>query len=355
MKMTKASLLKLLKTAQYPEDIFGSELVKTFREYARMLHPDQHPGDSAAEDGFKRLNDFKMIADRKIEAGTYGDRTAIGKPITLKTKKDVFTITELIAHGDLCQVYGGTTNNGDHVAVKVCRSPANNDLVANEAARLKEMWSAPGKDTPVMKHIPKLIDAFVLNQGKVNKQVVVLNRFEGYVTLTEVINAFPKGVALADAAWMFNRVLGALVATHQAGIVHGAVLPRHCLIHVETHGGALLDWSYAVKNGECIKAIIPEKKAFYPSEVFEKKPATFGTDLYMAAKTFCALLSGDSTGQQLPMLPRNVMGLMRACWLSGPHRTQDVFELFEDFKKALEDNFGKPKFRHFVMPPPVAA
>jgi serine/threonine protein kinase len=353
--MTKASLLKLLKTAQYPEDVFGNELVKTFREYARMLHPDLHPGDKAVEDGFKRLNDFKQIADTKTEAGTYGDRTAIGKPITLKTKKDVFTITELIAQGDLCQVYGGTDTKGERVAVKVCRSPANNDLVANEATRLKELWSAKGKDTPVMKHIPKLADAFILNQGSVNKQVVVLSRFEGYVSFADVLKAFPKGVPLADAAWMFNRLLGALVAAHQADIVHGAVLPSHVLIHAETHSGALLDWSYAVQAGQKIKAICPDQKTLYPHEVLDKKPATFGTDLYMAAKTFCALVSGDPTGQVVPALPRNILGLMRACWLSNVHRSQDVFELFADFKIALEDNFGKPKFRPFAMPPLVAA
>jgi hypothetical protein len=127
------------------------------------------------------------------------------------------------------------------------------------------------------------------------------------------------------------------------------------LIHAETHSGALLDWSYAVKAGQTIKAICPDQKTFYPPEVLEKKPATFGTDLYMATKTFCAVISGDPTGQKLPALPRNILGLMRACWMANVHRSQDVFELFEDFRNALQDNFGKPRFRPFAMPPSVAA
>lgn len=353
--MTKTNLLNLLKDSQYPEDVFGTDLVQTFREYARMLHPDRHPGDKDAEDGFKRLNDFKEIADKKVTDGTYGDRTAIGKPIILKTKKDAFTITEMLAHGDICQVYGATDSRHNRVIVKVCRNPVNNDLVANEAARLKDLWNSAVKDKPVINSVPRLVDAFILNQGNVNKQVVILSRFDGFVSVASVIEAFPGGLPLADAAWMFNRLLGALLAAHQAGIVHGSVLPSHVMIHAETHSGALLDWSYAVKKGEKLKALSPNFKSFYPGEVFDKLPVSFGTDLYMAAKTFCALLSGDQTGTVIPAMPRNVLGLMRACWLSQPHRTQDVFELFEDFKNALQDNFGKPRFRPFSMPSAVAA
>lgn len=360
--MTKTEIvLHRLKTAKHPEDVFGDDgdVKDNYRLYAKMLHPDTNPGDKSAEEGFKRLGELYQVAEAKLANGTYGDRTAIGKPIILKTKKSTYTITELIGQGDLAQVYGATITDpgglldGQKVAVKVVRSPANNDLLLNEANRLKFMKDeSPMRHKPVMKHVPELVDSFVLSQDKVNKQIVILKRLEDYVTLADVLEAFPKGLPLADAAWMFNRLLAALLAVHQSNLVHGAVIPAHVLIHPPSHNGVLIDWSYCVKQGEVVKAISPKWKEYYPAEVFEKKPVSYGTDLYMAACVFTKLVGGElGDNKALPAtIPRPIQGLMRACWLWPHHRTQDVFELFEDFKRALEDIFGKPTFRPFAMP-----
>jgi hypothetical protein len=46
----------------------------------------------------------------------------------------------------------------------------------------------------------------------------------------DVIERFPNGIPLENAAWMINRLLGALLAAHQSGLVHCAVLPSHVLV-----------------------------------------------------------------------------------------------------------------------------
>jgi hypothetical protein len=128
------------------------------------------------------------------------------------------------------------------------------------------------------------------------------------------------------------------------------------MIHGPSHNGVLIDWSYCVAKSGTVKAISPAWKSFYPEEILEKKPVNFGTDLYMAANVFTALVGGDVASRKLPpAIPKAIQGLMRACWLGQRHRSSDVFDLFEDFKRALEDTFGKPKFRPFTMPATAAA
>jgi serine/threonine protein kinase len=359
--MTKTTLIKKLKGAKHAEDIFGAEadVKSNYREFAKLLHPDKNPNDKHAAEAFAILSDFYGQAELLIAKGKYGDVGAIVKPIKLSTKKAVYTITDVLAAGDFCQVYDATSDVKDapNVVVKVVRSAANNDLLANEAKQLNYMRTAsPMKTKPVMKHIPQIVDSFILNQGSVNKQVVVLRKLEDHVSLADVLKAFPDGLELADAAWMFNRLLAALLAVHQSDLVHAAVLPPHFLIHPPSHNGVLIDWSYCVPKSGTVKAICPGWKSFYPDEILEKRPVNFGTDLYMAANIFTALVGGDWVNRKLPAkLPKTIQGLIRACWLGQRHRSSDVFELFEDFKRALEDTFGKPKFRQFNMPVSRAA
>jgi serine/threonine protein kinase len=364
--MTKTTLIKKVKTAKHAEDIFGDEAdVKTnYREFAKLLHPDKNPNDKDAAEAFAILSDFYGQAELLIAHGKYGDPTAIVKPIKLATKKAVYTITSVLAQGDFCTIYDATSDveigmsaSTPSVIIKVVRSPANNDLLANEAKQLTYMKNdSPMKAKPVMKHVPQIVDSFILNQGKVNKQIVVLRKLEDHVSLADVMKAFPNGLELADAAWMFNRLLAALMAVHQSDLVHAAVLPSHFMIHPASHNGVLIDWSYSVAKAGTVKAISPGWKTFYPDEILDKRPATFGTDLFMAANVFTMLIGGDYVNRTFPAtLPKPIQGLMRACWLGQRHRSSDAFELFEDFRKALQDTFGKPKFRPFVMPVAAAA
>jgi hypothetical protein len=343
-------LIDNLIKAKSPEDVFGTgDVTDLFRKWVKMLHPDLHPGDKSAETGFKILNEFKEQADNKVKNGTYGNRSAISKPVVIKTKNGTYTVTDLVAKGDVCQVY--STNDAPPYVLKIPRSPANADLMNNEAQKLNHLWKdSPVKDKPIMRYVPCIKDSFTLKQGSVHKPVTVLNRVLDSNSLVDVHAAYPA-LPLADAAWMFNRMLGAIMVAHYSGLVHGAVLPPHFLIHAPTHGGTLLDWKYAVKKGEKIKAIVPAYKDFYPLDVFDKMPATYGVDLYMAASTLLWLLGGNVKTKTFPTsTPNSVRGLLRACWLSGKHRTSDVDELYDDFKNLLEHFFGKPKFRPFLMP-----
>ncbi len=348
-------LFKRFKETTHPEDIFGdcksaSELSEAFRQFARLVHPDKFRGKvkATAEEAFKELNRLLQLAEKKLKAGTYGDKSAIVEEVKIATKTNNYTVKERIASGDIAEIYGAENKDGASVVLKVARNPVNNDLLVNESQTLAWLRTdAPSKDLKVMVHVPLLLDSFELNQaGKVKRVNVLKRQAPNYYTLSQVMDAYPDGLELADVAWMWNRLLGALLAAHQSGLVHGAVIPEHVLVcdsGSEEHNGVLVDWCYAVKKGQPLKAVVPNRKDIYPPEVFDKKPVDFGVDLYMAAK--CAkMLLGN-----LPV-HRKIDGLFKACWLTPRHRTQDVWELYSDFGAVLRELFGPRKFHKFTMP-----
>ncbi len=349
--MTLSQVQKLFASAVCPEDIFGPDVDAKYLELAKITHPDKNP---KGHEAFVALENWYGKAQFKISEGTYGDNKPVFREVTIKTKKDTYTITGRMASGDICEVYHGKNGKGPLV-FKVCKSPRDNDLVAAEAEILRHFRAdSPVSKLAVMAHIPVLVDTFELKQAKVKKRVNVFGVTKKCLTLADILTKYPAGIDLRDAAWMFNRLLGALLACHQAGYVHGAVVPEHFLVfpfeNEDEHNGILIDWSYSVKKGQNIKAIVPARKNFYPTEVFEKKPASFGTDLYMASMCLLALLGGDVSARKLPIsVPRPISGLIRACQLAPGHRSQDVFELFEDFGATLKALYGPPKFRRFAV------
>jgi hypothetical protein len=173
-----------------------------------------------------------------------------------------------------------------------------------------------------------------------------------YVSLAAVMRAYPTGIAAADAAWMFNRLLAILGVIHGMGLVHGAVTLDHMLIRPHDHNGLLLDWCYSVPSGSPIKAVNLAYTADYPPEVQARQPATAATDLYMAARCLLRLLGGDPVTGELPTpVPKPIRLLLHSCLLPSPHRrANDAWELFDEFQTILGQLYGPPRFRPFVMP-----
>ncbi len=177
-----------------------------------------------------------------------------------------------------------------------------------------------------------------------------------YVPMSEVIAAYPKGLDFRDVAWMYKRLLSGLGFVAEMGVVHGAILPSHVLVHPTGHGAKIIDWSYSLNfaallapkavdpdpapakpakgaakqlnvwdlvrqnlyadpasvdptipagpppdpNKMYVKAISVDYQNFYAPEILRKETPSPSTDIYMAAKCAVALLGGDVGTNQLP-------------------------------------------------------
>jgi serine/threonine protein kinase len=355
MKLTLPNLLHLLRSATGPVDVFGAlvgdpqaALKRRYRELVTIAHPDHNQGSiGAANEACMALQEWHAAAQLQLAQGVYG----VAPRIRAATKLHQYLGYAPPLQGDLCELFPAEAA-GDPVLLKVARQARNNDLLQAEAQALRKIDRALDGQT-ARAHFPTLVEHFLLRDATgAQRQTNVLRAEPGYVSLAEVLRAYPSGLAAADAAWMFNRILTVLGVAHSLGIVHGAVVPAHVLVRPADHNGMLIDWCYSVPAGEPLKAISPPYAADYPPEVHARQPATPATDLYMAARCMARLLGSHPTTLELPKsVPRPIRTLLSACLLPAPQRRAgDAWQVFEDFHEILGRLYGPPQFRPFQMP-----
>ena len=105
-----------------------------------------------------------------------------------------------------------------------------------------------GKVDKFYRYLPRLIDSFGLRGSGGPRRVNVMPYYKGHYSMEEVMRVYPEGVDFRDMVWMFKRTLAAIGFVHRQGIVHGALIPPHILVHPIRHGAKLVDWCYAVEK-----------------------------------------------------------------------------------------------------------
>jgi serine/threonine protein kinase len=378
LEAVKAALSK----AASPEDVFGKldgktsgerkhALAVSYRRLVAVVHPDHNTSNAAhASELFRSVTEWKAKAESKIDGGTYGDYKPhvaappppdpVG-PQIIKMGKRTYVVQDLIASGDLADIYSCTFSEKAtdvKCAFKVVQSAGDNDLIENESKVLRAMYPEKQVEEKFYRYLPKLYDTFMLKTpGTANRRVNVLQHADGYVTLADVIRAYPKGLDYRDVVWMFKRVLAAMWFVHsEKKVVHGALIPPHIMIHPTGHGAKIVDWSYAVSDWPSkagrVKAISKAYKIFYPQEILDKKPVTPATDIYMIGKCAVALLGGDLVTNQMPdTVPKPVRAFVSGLLLGAQaRRPDDAGKLHEEFDELLVKLVGKPKYRPLAMP-----
>jgi serine/threonine protein kinase len=280
---------------------------------ARLTHPDANPGSPRAAAAFARLADLWQQWQ--------------GGP------------GSLIAAGDIANLYEHSRG-----LLKLARHPADNDLLDREAKALTRL-RARG-DKRFWPYIPMLMERQRHQDPttRAERNANLISRQDGFVALAEVKSAYPAGLDPRDAAWMWRRLLVAIGFAHQAGVIHGAVVPDHVLIHPADHGLVLIDWCYAITEPGETAAAVPARYAdWYPPEVHRRLPPGPDLDIWLAARCMIDLM-GDRA-------PRPLVGFARGCMLSSPGtRPSDAWRLLGELDAVLERLYGPRKFRPFVMP-----
>ncbi|MBR8741622.1 lipopolysaccharide kinase InaA family protein [Nocardiopsis sp. MG754419] len=352
-----AALLRVDLAAD-PTDLFGPlpegdvippAATAAYRRLARRLHPDTAPPGrrAAAAEGFTRLTEA-WRRYRETVLGGLGPNDLV-----LTTPERTYHVDRgrPLAEGDVATLRTVRYRDGEawrSGVLKLPRAPRDNDLLRAEAAALRRIDERG--DPRLRAFAPRLVEAMRHRDPvtRVERHGNVLDRLAGFHTLAEVRSAHPDGLDPRDAAWMWRRILVAIGNAHRAGVVHGAVVPEHVLIHPEDHGLVLVDWCYAVTfaasgTAPHVPAMVPHRRDLYPPEVAARRPARPATDVYMATRCVEYVTAGR--------LPRELRAFARGSALPAPERRpSDAFALLGELDEALERVFGPRRFRPFSMP-----
>ncbi|MFD6952468.1 molecular chaperone DnaJ [Nocardiopsis sp. TSRI0078] len=355
--------LRALALAEDPTALFGplpsSEgppppaATSAHRRLARLLHPDRAPARRGAEAAaaFTRLTEAWSRYQDMAGGGLGLD------DLTLATRAHTYHVRRgpgPLAAGDIADLHevrykdGGTWREA---VLKLPRSHRDNDLATAETTALRRIRErAPAGSRAFYPELVEQIrhrDAATGAERRGN----VLTRLRGFHSLADVRRAHPDGVDPRDAAWMWRRLLVAVGNANRAGVVHGAVVPEHVLIHPGRHGLVLVDWCYSVTSAAAhtaphIPAMVPHRGDLYPEEVLDRRPAVPATDVHMATRCVEYLTAGR--------LPRPLRAFVRGCTLPAPERRPgDGIRLLGELDEALERAFGPRRFRPFHMPATV--
>lgn len=328
--------LSLVADATVPGDLFpedGAAAARRFRRLARLLHPDAAPAHRRSE---------AQAAFTALAAQWELHRKPPARP-TVTTRRGTYVLGGTFTSGDIAVL---RETDGDEL-LKIPRAPADNDLMEREARALARL-DREG-DPRHRAYAPRLVESFRHREsgaaGGAERRVNVLRRLDGFHTLDAVRAAYPGGVDPRDAAWMWRRLLVALGWAHRAGVVHGAVVPDHVLIHPARHGLVLVDWCYSVVADPTgtVPALVERYRDLYPPEVTRRRPATPATDIHMASLCMADLMGGR--------VPRPLRSFVRGCTLPAEaRRPHDAWRLLAELDEVLERLYGPRAFRPFTVP-----
>lgn len=282
-----------------------------------------------------------------------------------------FSFGKRIASGDLADFYECTLhrpvshkangNRFDHIleddvdvtnaVLKVTRDPLDNDLAENEVKNLLKLFPMKAADEKFYRYLPQVLASFSAKVQGADRQALVIPFMTDYYNLEEVHKAHPV-LDYRDVVWMFKRTLGGLGWAHHNGIIHGAILPPHVLVHPVAHGAKLLDWSYSAEKGSNVRAMSRPYEAFYAPEIPAKQEVRPSTDIFMAAKCALFLMGGDVKTNTFPTtVPGPIVEFfLDAMNLDRFMRPQDAWDLHEQFGNLLLKVVGKPCYRKLEMP-----
>lgn len=305
-----------------------------YKKYARRIHPDMFTDPTekeSASKAFIKLTEFQNQALHKhVKPG------ATKATNTIKTRKHEYTIGDKTATDDIFDYYDVTFDGGHQRArFAVARNPKNFDLADAYAANAKKVKHF---NEEYEAFFPDVIEKFRWQQDNTNYPVVVLNPLDGFYSLKQVRERYPKGLHGRDVAWMFKRVLVAVGITSDAGVTHSGAVETAFRIHPELHGLVLEGWQYSVEKGSTLKAVPKDYKNLYPAAALKKEPVNYNLDVTLAAKTMLSLC-GEQT-------PTPIKAFLKGCMLN---KLPEPAVLLGQFDELLINVYGPPKFHQFTM------
>jgi hypothetical protein len=292
--------------------------------------------------------------------GAHSAPGAAGEPVPSSIPDDgrprlaiggrTYLLLGFLARGDSTNVHLArwVRRLGELVVLKILHSSEDADLMRREHAFLERLHASPVPGAGLMtERVPEPVALGPVKFGGHERLVAVHRWRSGFLhTLQEIKEEHPKGVDPRVAVWIFKRLLEVLHFCHRSGVVHGAVLPPHVLVHPRDHGAMLVGWSTAQSwsPGDRSERIATSRRwrSWYP----EARTVAPEDDIAMTAR--CVLwVAGADSPRLGGRLPDGLTELATAA-ANGTHdNALDLVELIA--QRSLEE-LGPPVYCPLEMP-----
>ncbi|OGL95649.1 hypothetical protein A2348_03470 [Candidatus Uhrbacteria bacterium RIFOXYB12_FULL_58_10] len=280
----------------------------------------------------------------------------------VKINGRAYLLAGRIAQGDTSDVYLARTDDAMplHVIVKALVTD-DRDLLRHEVANLKTLATADVSGSELFKStVPEYVMEGVMRRPDGSEWPVVAYRYRhGFDwSLADVMGEYPEGVDVETMVWMANRLFLNMDWFHAVGLVHGALIPPHLVIHARDHSMVQVGWGMAVRPGQKLVGISEAYAAYYPEEALAGRVNEL-TDFAMAARSLIAVVGGNPATGQLPSHVPEPVGEMLvryARYTGAPTRGLRTtgMDLYNDWRTTMESVFGPPRYHPCHMPRPTA-
>lgn len=266
-----------------------------------------------------------------------------------------YVVEGRLGSGDACEVYRGrwVMRLGEAVVIKVLRALEDADLLRREWDVLARLHRSTAQGAShFVTRLPQPVTRGLITSGGLERAVSIFRWRSGFQhTLEEVLTVHPDGVDGRVVVWLLKRLLELLGFVHQAGFVHGAVLPPHVLVHPRDHGAILIGWTTAATwargRAERLPAVSAAWEAFYPEALWRERWPSPASDLAMAARCALAAAGGTPDGARTGSL-QGVLGEVVRAAARGEH--PDAWALREQVDRASAEVHGPPSYNPLPMP-----
>ncbi len=245
------------------------------------------------------------------------------------------------------------------VIIKLADDPLAPERFAREARMLERLGADTTSEATSVyrRRIRRVADRGELLRGDTGEsvQALVFVAKPGYDwNLAEALTEYPEGLPSHAVAWIGRRMFEEIAWMHQLGVVHGAIVPEHVLLHPFMHYATIIDHSYAASAGQPIDLHVTHRKAFYPKEILDGEEATRAHDVTMAARCLLWALTGEETRsgvlERLERDPFSDYLRSLAGYDTLPSVSNTYNDVFLPYRQAVQAAHGKPRYIPFHLP-----
>ncbi len=293
-----------------------------------------------------------LVKSAKYREALRQAASAPGGPSTLTVSGVVYRVFGAVACGESSDVYWAerVRRPVERVLIKVLREERDDDLWQREERALLRLANSNALGAEYFGTlVPRTTLAGEGNTSEASPRKARVLRFaSGFVhTLDDVARAYPQGLDARHAVWIWRRLLEVLDFVHRSGLVHGAVLPQHVLVHARDHGIRLVGFSCAGAPHEELPVLCASRTAFYPHDA-RAGSLSPASDVIMSARCVRHLLGVQESSLLPTSIPAPLATLLSE--IAAGRGDEDAAQVHARLGGAARESFGPSRFVPLVMP-----